>query len=177
MWNHVKLVAVQKTIVVPGPDGKPTKKVVTETQRLDQTKKYLRQEDFCLIVKPYNDDGQSVSMQYSNDRSTELSVDDNKTANVALYVLTKGGKAYYYYTLNGSRYPKGQGKITPHDGKSIYFMVGSSERYDASKDNVAVNLTVNNRSNVPIDLKIKNDDKNNPRIRIIKKVGQINILN
>ena len=147
---------------------------VEEKQEVQLVEEY----DFLLIAKPIASDMPTVLMGRGNDStaSSYIYADNAGTENVELQVFEENGKYYYRYKTQYESYPKNyEDRIAfIPKGKKIQLQVFSTPRKDASDKN-AVGLSIVNETKLQLEVSVKNEDKRNPRIKFVSKLGNISI--
>ena len=136
--------------------------------------------DFMCILKQPNSVYPSVSFGKNDNKDTSSYVyADSTNAVNGTVTFTKGedGNYYYKYTIGQSSYPKstmGDGEKFEPSNNSVDIKVTSDVR-DGSKDKNGLNLTVVNNTDIPVNIKVSDDSKKNPRFNLEDSKGTGNV--
>lgn len=150
-----------------GADNNDSKSVVRE--------KY----DFIMTVKPVTSDLPSIIIGKTKDTAMRSYVyaDNPSFEDVEFQVLQEGDKYYYKYRTKSDSYPKdydGSRVEFKPNGKEIKLNIISHER-NSKEDNSGVNLSLINKSNLRLSVKVDYDDDKKPRVNCIRKIGNVSI--
>lgn len=129
--------------------------------------------DFAMTVKPTSSDLPTVMLGRYGDsgNSTYVYGDSEGFLNAKFQLSQKGTRYFVTYTVGGDMYP-----ITEYVPKSsnVSLDIMSSTR-NGEKDKSGVNLTLENKTDLSLDVNLIGDDIKNPRIKISSKTGNIKI--
>ncbi|HAX72922.1 MAG TPA: hypothetical protein DCY20_05310 [Firmicutes bacterium] len=139
----------------------------------------VRVNDLMMVVRSSTSDLPPVTVGKANDESRESYLfSDNKDGEDVEIQLTQDGEKYYFkYFVGEQSYPQEAGKgieFTPRQN-TINIQILSEDRVTTS-DNSVVSVKIKNQTDKTVDVEIKSDDKDNPRVTIIKD-GTVNITN
>ena len=133
--------------------------------------------DFEMIVHPLSSDLPTIQIGRSKDKTgkTNIYADNPDFDNVELQITQVDKKYYYKYKTSQESYPQNyEGdmmEFTPN-GLNVNLYISSAKR-NSSEDNSGVNLTLFNKSNLKLNIKVNYDDEKKPRVKIIKKTGNV----
>ena len=135
-----------------------------------EAKVVTAQPDFSMLVNGYLDNAAKVIlMQYPN-TETEVAVDENEHANASLTI--NGNKVEFTYSYKvGSASKSGVTAIKARDGKIRMEVLVQARKSD--KDKVSVTLDINNESDLPLEISVKGDNKQDPRFKLGKTTGNV----
>ena len=133
--------------------------------------------DFEMIVHPLSSDLPTIQIGRSKDKSgkTNIFADNGNFEDVQLEIIQEGDKYYYKYRTSQESYPQNYDsdkmEFKPN-GLDVNLYISSAKRNN-SEDNSGVNLSLLNKSNLRLNVKISYDDDKKPRIKMIKKTGNV----
>ncbi|MBU3098245.1 MULTISPECIES: hypothetical protein [Clostridium] len=135
--------------------------------------------DFVLYAKPKTPDLNTVTIERGKDESklSYIYVDNAGVEPVEFYFTQIGTKYFYKYKTSKETYPKDFSKpieFVPI-GKNIILDIFSQKRGQGS-DLSAANIKITNDTDKKVDVDILDDDKNKPRVNIIKEKGDISVV-
>ncbi len=134
--------------------------------------------DFFLIAKPIQSDMPTVLLGKANDKegTSYLEADSEGVKDAQLYVYEKNKKYYYELKVAGKSYPTSHKSVrfTPLS-KKMMFNIFSSARLDAT-DLSGVNLSIINKTTLPLQVIVTDDDTKNPRVKFMSKLGNIEVV-
>jgi type IV pilus assembly protein PilO len=134
-------------------------------------------DDFTIFLSSIYADRTTVILYDNNDTSQNSYIyADNPQAEPVEFIIDKEGDVFTYkYRTQGDAYPGDFGLgATFEPGEQIDIHVYSSEKVDEN-DNSGINLTINNNTDIPVDIKVDNDDRDNPRFNVESQIGNIRI--
>jgi type IV pilus assembly protein PilO len=132
--------------------------------------------DFVLRANPITSDSNTVIIGRSKDGSKQSYIySDNEKIELVEFAFTKTGEEYFYkYKTNTKSYPENFNnavKFIPNEG-NISLDIFSQKRVSDS-DLSGANIKITNETDKDVVVNILDDDKNRPRIEIIKEIGDI----
>ncbi|MBX4265792.1 hypothetical protein [Clostridium estertheticum] len=135
--------------------------------------------DFVLYAKPKTPELHTVTIEKGKDDSKKsyIYVDNVGVELVGFYFTQIGTKYYYKYKTSKETYPKEFSKpieFVPN-GKNIALDIFSQKR-GLGSDLSGVNINITNDTDKKVDVDILDDDKNKPRVNIIKEKGDISVV-
>lgn len=138
---------------------------------------FRRNYDFFMTVKPITSDLPTVIIGKSKDTSmnTYVFADNPEFEDVEFEIIQDGDKYYYKYKTKSESYPEN------YDGKGIEFkpIADAIEFYittykrNSENDNTGISLSVVNKSDLRLNVRIDHEDKNRPRVKVVKKTGDV----
>lgn len=151
-------------------------KITLNTKSNNEEKKEL-ENNFYISVKPLSSDLPTFMMGKAKDsqKSTYVYADSNGVENGEIYFIQKNDKYYYKYKISGEAYPKNfvEEEFKPY-GSSINLKIYSTPRNSVS-DMSGANIKIYNKTNLKANVSISQDDKERPRINILKQGGSIEV--
>ena len=135
--------------------------------------------DFILNAKPKTSALHTVTIEKSKDES-ELSYiySDNAGIELVEFYFTKIGAKYFYkYKTSIETYPKDFSysiEFLPI-GENIILNIFSQKR-DLVSDLSGANIKITNDTDKSVAVNILDDDKNKPRVKILKEKGDISVI-
>ncbi|MBU3183880.1 hypothetical protein [Clostridium estertheticum] len=135
--------------------------------------------DFVLYAKPKTSDLHTVTIEKGKDNSKKSYIYvDNVVVEVVEFYFTQIGTKYFYkYKTSKGTYPKDFSKpieFVP-TGKNIALDIFSQKR-DSGSDLSGANIKITNDTDKKVDVDILDDDKNKPRVKILKQIGDISVV-
>ncbi|APC41496.1 hypothetical protein [Clostridium estertheticum] len=135
--------------------------------------------DFVLYAKPKTADLHTVTIEKGKDESklSYIYVDNAGVELVEFYFTQIGTKYFYKYKTSKGTYPKDFSKpieFVP-TGKNIALDIFSQKR-GLGSDLSGVNINITNDTDKKVDVDILDDDKNKPRVKILKQIGDISVV-
>ena len=135
--------------------------------------------DFMMLVRSSTSDLPAVTVGKSSDQTREsyLFTDKNEVEAVNITLTQDGDKYYYRFETSEGQYPIGDNnkEFTP-TSETINIQIMSESRQDIT-DKVGVEVTINNQTDLIVDVEIKEDDSTNPRVKIVSEGSVVNITN
>ncbi|MBU3072789.1 hypothetical protein [Clostridium estertheticum] len=135
--------------------------------------------DFVLYAKPKTADLNTVTIEKGKDDSKKsyIYVDNVGVELVEFYFTQIGTKYYYKYKTSKETYPKEFNKSIEFapSGKNIILDVFSQKR-GLGLDLSGVNINITNDTDKKVEVDILDDDKNKPRVKILKQIGDISVV-
>lgn len=137
------------------------------------------QYDFFMTVKPITSDLPTVIIGRSQDpeRKTYIYADNPGFEDAEIQLIKESGKYYYRYknkTQSSPRNYEGDMISFQPAGSILGLSVVSSVR-KGDNDGSGVNLSIINKTDLKLNVKIDYDDVKKPRVNIVNKVGDIYI--
>jgi len=135
--------------------------------------------DFVLYAKPKTPDLHTVTIEKGKDESklSYIYADNAGVELVEFYFTQVGTKYYYKYKTSKGTYPKDFSKpieFVPI-GNNIALDIFSQKR-GLYSDLSGVNINITNDTDKKVDVDILDDDKNKPRVKILKQIGDISVV-
>lgn len=129
------------------------------------------QPDFALIVSSYLENGAKFIFSQRTNSDSELLKDVNSNIDAILTIESQTDNVYSYsIQLDGEVY---SGHFEPqNDSNQLLFNIYSESR-TGMNDQTGITLTVNNQTESQLTVYVRNDDKENPRVRISKQSGKV----
>lgn len=138
----------------------------------------LSNYDYYILLNSANSDVDSVIMGKKNDMTRESILTANSNAQLDVSVRFSGTAGEYkvQYKIGEKTYP-----LTNYDagtsfepGNTLDMLIMSSPRID-SQDTGSINLSVTNDTDMPLNVKICNDDTKSSRVKIANRTGNVTI--
>lgn len=135
--------------------------------------------DFILNAKPKTADLHTVAIEKAKDESKQSYIyADNAGAEPVEFYFTKIGAKYFYkYKTSIGTYPKDFSnsiEFVPN-GKNIMLQIISQKR-GLDSDLSGANIKITNDTDKSVAVNILDDDKNKPRVKILKEKGDISVI-
>lgn len=133
--------------------------------------------DFLISVQPITADIPTIIIGKSKDFEAKTYVygDNPGIEDVELMVIKEDDRYYYKYKTELGSYPKDYDnsmiEFTP-EGRSINLTIASNKR-NSNDDINGMNITIINRTDLSLEVNIKNDDPTHSRITYKNLVGDI----
>lgn len=149
------------------------------TAKSEVTVETKRSYDFSMNVVPISSDLPTVILGKTKDSTKKSYVisDNAGIENVEISLTQAGGKYYYKYKNGKEAYPKdfsGKGSYFTPIGDTINLSVFSCGR-NSSEDIAGANVKIYNNTDKEVIVDIKYDDKDKPRVNVIKESGKITV--
>ena len=136
--------------------------------------------DFVILVKSSLSEMPSLTMGKAKDdlRETYLTSDNNEVEEASITLDEIDGETYYKYNTSTSYYPSNSdnGKEFKPNSEDIVIEITSEKRNDIT-DKSGLKINIINNTNKRVNVIIKNDDSENPRVEVISKGDNINVTN
>lgn len=147
------------------------------TAKSEVTVETKRSYDFSMNVVPISSDLPTVILGKTKDSTKKSYVisDNAGIENVEISLTQAGGKYYYKYKNGKEAYPKdfsGKGADFTPIGDTINLSVFSCVR-NSGEDIAGANVKIYNNTDKEVIVDIKYDDKDKPRVNVIKESGKI----
>jgi len=131
-----------------------------------------------MVLNSSTSDLDTVIIGQQNDVSEKKSVSELKNEVVKAYIVITGEAGVYKvgYKVGNTTYPE-KDYISGEElsvGESLDMAVISSIR-NSDKDMSGVELTVDNKSDIALNIKIVNDDNEKPRFSLKESTGKVNL--
>lgn len=149
------------------------------TAKSEVTVETKRSYDFSMNVVPISSDLPTVILGKTKDSTKKSYVisDNAGIQNVEISLTQAGGKYYYKYKNGKEAYPKdfsGNGVDFTSTEDTINISVFSCGR-NSSEDIAGANVKIYNNTDKEVMVDIKYDDKDKPRVNVIKESGKITV--
>ena len=134
--------------------------------------------DFFTIISPSKFDIPAVVAGIVGDGSKQVSNDDNKISNIEFAFFKNGkGQFFYKYKIENITYPSNYSQMIPFKPKSFdrISLDISNKIPPESTDLIGAKVVVNNNTDVPVEVLVKNDNLGNSRISV-NKIGNGSVL-
>jgi len=134
------------------------------------------EDDFYAILKPKESDNFAFTIGKSGERISALHSDLNNES--LQFIFEKEGDSYYYSIGNNLRPIDSEyvpGAFSPNSSK-IIISVQSQPRLGAD-DTAKATMNIINRTDLPVEVQVKNDDSIYPRIIVRAKEGNVKVKN
>lgn len=148
---------------------------VTGEYSLDDGKEFVTDYDHFIFMNPATSDQTPIVIGAKEDdnSSTYLSSDKNEVQSVTIRYFMNNGKYYVAYKIGDKSFPSNFEAGQEFDpGEKLSLLVNAANRKNAD-DKVAVNATIINETDKPLNIKVQNDDKESPRFKIINRKGKV----
>ena len=134
--------------------------------------------DFYMYLQDEDPTVANVAIGAKADLTGEslLTSFENKKQKVTVRFFTEDNQYYVQYSIGDVTYPAENydDGMAFTVGNYLSFLVVSSERYNAS-DVSGVSVTFINETDMTLDVKVINEDDDDPRFSIVETVGDVNI--
>lgn len=133
--------------------------------------------DFFMMLSPITADQTTVYIGQTAGTSTAPLVrEDNKDfLDVEFVFNQKNGKYYFSYKAGTEKYPNNYAEgVAFEPGNAIELSVLSNKRNGAN-DTSGANVTIINNTDKPLSVITSYDDKEKPRFKLVKSVGNVNV--
>lgn len=134
--------------------------------------------DIALSLSSESSDLSSVVLGRRGLTSSQVSANTNDNVPVVIDIGGENGEYTLSYSVGENTYPGdtaafSKGTLeTFNPGRSMDLIVFSSKR-DSDADNAGASVTINNNSDMTLNIKVINDDTSNPRFNIESANGSI----
>ena len=148
---------------------------VTGEYSLDDGKEFVTDYDHFIFMNPATSDQTPIVIGAKEDdnSSTYLSSDKNEVQSITIRYFMNNGKYYVAYKIGDKSFPSNFEAGQEFDpGEKLSLLVNAANRKNAD-DKVAVNATIINETDKPLNIKVQNDDKESPRFKIIDRKGKV----
>ncbi|MCB2295210.1 hypothetical protein LGK95_17130 [Clostridium algoriphilum] len=157
-----------------------TKSVNTVTKSASKVAKVEVKSDFNLYAKPkISNNLHTIIIKKAKEESMKSYIYANNAGIelVEFYFTKIGSKYYYKYKTSIESYPKNFNnsiEFVPNGGNIVLDMV--SQKRGSSSDLSGVNIKITNDTDKTVVVNISGDDKNKPRVNILKEKGDISVV-
>lgn len=129
-----------------------------------------RNPDFYVVLNTYDDNASKILMGKYPSSGVQLTSEANGEVQAAL-TLTRSGNGYRYtYSLSGRTR---SGDLTLEEGQSELLVSVLSRDRKGSTDKVGMTLSVKNETDLPVLVRVSNDDGNSPRFKLGTVSGSV----
>lgn len=151
----------------------------TRVDLADTTGDYiLSNYDYYILLNSANSDVDSCIIGRKNDMSRDsvLTANSNGQLDVTVRFFGTAGSYKVQYSIGDKTYPLTDynAGVTFEPGNTLDLLIMSSPRIDSS-DTGNINLSLVNNSDMPLNVKICNDDTKSSRVNIKDRTGDITI--
>ncbi|WP_145993151.1 hypothetical protein [Tepidibacter mesophilus] len=136
--------------------------------------------DFIMTVKPISSDLPTVIMGRAMDKlgRSYVYADNQNFENVEFQIVQVDKKYYYKYKTQGEAYPQDYEndmiEFDPH-GTTVNLNIISNKR-NGPEDNSGINLSLINKTNLKLNVKVDYEDDKNPRVKVVNKLGSVKVI-
>lgn len=151
----------------------------TRIDMSDTTGDYiLSNYDYYILLNSANADVDSCIIGRKNDmsRNSVLTANSNGQLDVSVRFFGTAGAYKVQYKIGDKTYPLTDynAGVAFEPGNTLDMLIMSSPRIDSS-DTGNINLSVTNDTDMPLNIKICNDDTKSSRVKITNRTGDITI--
>lgn len=151
----------------------------TRIDMSDTTGDYiLSNYDYYILLNSANADVDSCIIGKKNDmsRNSVLTANSNGQLDVSVRFFGTAGAYKVQYKIGDKTYPLTEynAGVAFEPGNTLDMLIMSSPRIDSS-DTGNINLSVTNDTDMPLNIKICNDDTKSSRVKITNRTGDITI--
>ena len=152
----------------------------TVTKGVNTVAKVEAKSDFVLNAKPKTTSNlHTITIEKANEKSMKSYIYSNNTGiDLVEFYFTKIGSKYYYkYKTSIESYPKNFNnyiEFVPNGGNIVLNML--SQIRGTSSDLSGANIKISNDTDKSVVVNILGDDKNRPRMSILKEKGDISVF-
>ncbi|MGL5379675.1 hypothetical protein [Clostridium sp.] len=137
--------------------------------------------DFVMMVKSLSSDLPTITLGRKKDETRESYIysDSSSVQDVEVLLTEKDGKYYCKYRVGNSKHPSeytSLGEVFNPNSENILIEITSEARIN-DKDATGAKVKILNDTNKLVDVVIKSDDKDKPRVSIIAEGNPINVTN
>ncbi|PKM50792.1 MAG: hypothetical protein CVV02_09870 [Firmicutes bacterium HGW-Firmicutes-7] len=133
--------------------------------------------DFFMMLSPITADQTTVSIGQTagTDTSSLILADHNNFIDVQFEFNQRNGKYYFRYKAGSNQYPKNYEEgIAFEPGNALELVVLSNKR-NGQDDSSGANATIINNTDMPLSVLVSYEDKEKPRFKLVRSVGNVNI--
>lgn len=130
--------------------------------------------DLALTLSSQASDLSAVVLGRRGIVSSQRSVNENGTADVVIVVEGSDGLYTLSYAVDGEIYPSAEEGVSFNPGQSFDLIVYSSPRADEN-DRAGARVSIINNSDMTLNIRVLNDDENDPRFRLGDYTGSVNV--
>ena len=131
-----------------------------------------RNPDFYAVLNTYDDNASKILMGKYPSSGVQLTSETNGEVQAALTLTQSGGGYRYTYSLNGrSR----SGDLALEQGQSELLVSVLSRDRKGSGDKVGMALSVKNETDLPVLVRVSNDDGASPRFKLGTVSGSVRV--
>ncbi len=130
--------------------------------------------DLYMILNAETADVDSIIMGVKGDDKTMLTANSNKTEDVYIKITGEDGSYRIQYKVGTEQYPEANYDMGAdfEPGNTLDLLVISNERADG-KDLSGAKVTIENESDMRLNIKVVNDDQYNPRYTAYSVDGDV----
>ena len=131
--------------------------------------------DIALSLSSESSDLSSVVLGRRGYSSSQVSANTNDNVPVVINLSGENGEYTISYSVGDKQYPAADKTLVDlsfNPGRSLDLMVFSSER-ESDNDKSGASVTINNESDMTLNIKVVNDDSSNPRFNVESVNGAV----
>lgn len=131
--------------------------------------------DIALSLSSESSDLSSVVLGRRGYSSSQVSANTNDNVPVVINLAGENGEYTISYYVGDKQYPAADKTLVDlsfNPGRSLDLMVFSSER-ESDNDKSGASVTINNESDMTLNIKVVNDDSSNPRFNVESVNGAV----
>ncbi|MBZ9636287.1 hypothetical protein [Clostridium sp. FP1] len=152
--------------------------IITKKEENKEAKNEIK-SDFVMSTKPITSDLPTVRIGKAKDESRQsyIYADNEGIEPVEFYFTKTGNKYFYKYKTSIETYPKeisNSIEFVPN-GEKVILEIFSQKRGMGS-DLSGANIKIINNTDKGVVVNILDDDKNKPRVNILKEKGDISVI-
>ena len=127
--------------------------------------------DFYVMLNPATSDvsAKVAGQNGSGKDASVVSNSDNSVSTMTYEFYAKDGKNYCKYDLDGTSY---EAEVT--SAEDIKLLIQSSARKD-NDDKAGIRVTIKNSTDLPVYVKVSDDDATSPRVNIANRSGAVKV--
>ena len=131
--------------------------------------------DIALSLSSESSDLSSVVLGRRGYSSSQVSANTNNNVPVVINLAGENGEYTISYSVGDKQYPAADKTLVDlsfNPGRSLDLMVFSSER-ESDNDKSGASVTINNESDMTLNIKVVNDDSSSPRFNVESVNGAV----
>lgn len=131
--------------------------------------------DIALSLSSEGSDLSSVVLGRRGYTSSQVSANTNDNVPVVINIAGENGEYTISYSVGDEQYPNSDRQsfdLSFNPGRSLDLMVFSSAR-ESDDDKAGAGVTINNESDMTLNIKVVNDDSANPRFNVESANGAV----
>lgn len=129
---------------------------------------------FFMKIDSEDVNSPKVVVGQGENEDSQIQYDESKQVKAQITVSKEKDSLVYEYSL-GKDSKKGN-IAYPTSGEVISLLVNSQPR-ESKKDDILISMKVINNTEIPFEITVKNDDKENPKVKLESKTGTVNLKN
>ncbi|MCR4716713.1 MAG: hypothetical protein K5656_05995 [Lachnospiraceae bacterium] len=145
------------------------------SSKMDDGRSIKSNYDYHVSLNPSSSNNNAVAIGAKGDAASEISTNVNESVNATVKFFMVGVKYYASYNIGNVTYPENFEEGSEFEpGDTLDLLIQSTKRKN-DKDLSGVKLVIDNETDMTCNVLVDGDDTENPRVKIVSRIGKVTI--